>query len=172
MAEPFVAEIRIFPFNFAPSGWALCNGQVLAISQNTALFSILGTTYGGNGTTDFALPNLQGSTPMGYGQGARLTPRELGEIGGSTAVTLLVSQIPAHTHKATCNSAMGDQYAPPGNFWATDAGGNNEDAASTDTQMAPSAVGATGSNSPHNNIQPYLALNFCIALQGVFPPHS
>ena len=172
MSNPFVAEIRIFPFNFAPRGWAFCDGQILSISQNTALFSLLGTTYGGDGKSNFALPNLQGSTPMGFGQGPGLTLRDLGETGGETTVSLLVSEIPAHTHTANCNSGMGDQYAPPGNFWATDAGGNNEYAATANNVMASNAVGIAGGSLPHNNLQPYLVLNFCIALQGVYPPRS
>ena len=172
MSNPFVAEIRIFPFNFAPRGWAFCDGQILPISQNTALFSLLGTTYGGDGKSNFALPNLQGSTPMGVGQGPGLTLRDLGETGGTAEVSLLVSEIPAHTHTANCNSGMGDQYAPPGNFWATDAGGNDEYAATANNVMASNAVGIAGGSLPHNNLQPYLVLNFCIALQGVFPPRT
>jgi len=172
MSNPFVAEIRIFPFNFAPRGWAFCDGQILSISQNTALFSLLGTTYGGDGKSNFALPNLQGSTPMGVGQGPGLTLRDLGETGGTAEVSLLVSEIPAHTHTANCNSGMGDQYAPPGNFWATDAGGNDEYAATANNVMASNAVGIAGGSLPHNNLQPYLVLNFCIALQGVFPPRT
>jgi len=172
MSNPFVAEIRIFPFNFAPRGWAFCDGQILPISQNTALFSLLGTTYGGDGKSNFALPNLQGSTPMGVGQGPGLTLRDLGETGGTAEVSLLVSEIPAHTHTANCNSGMGDQYAPPGNFWATDAGGNDEYAATANNVMASNALGIAGGSLPHNNLQPYLVLNFCIALQGVFPPRT
>jgi len=174
MANPFVAEIRIFPFNFAPKGWAFCDGQILPISQNTALFSLLGTTYGGDGKSNFALPNLQGSTPMGQGQGPGLSLRDLGETGGEAQVSLLVSEIPAHTHTAKCSSGMGDQYGPAGNYWATDAGGNNEYAssASANSEMATGAVGIGGGSLPHNNLQPFLVLNFCIALQGVFPPRT
>jgi len=171
--DPFVAEIRIFPFNFAPKGWAFCDGQILPISQNTALFSLLGTTYGGNGTSNFALPNFQGVSPIHSGQGAGLSLRDLGETGGTETVTLLLSELPAHTHAANCNSGTGDQYGPPGNFWATDAGGNNEyNAALTPNMTMAAALGPTGGNQPHNNLQPYLVLNFCIALQGVFPPRS
>ena len=173
MSNPFLAEIRIFPFNFAPTGWAFCDGQLLPISQNTALFSLLGTTYGGNGTTNFALPNLQGCSPMHPGQGPGLSLHDLGESGGSDTVTLLTSEIPAHSHVANCNAGMGDQYAPPGNFWATDAGGNDEYASVSDNKlMAADAVGITGGNLPHNNLQPYLVLNFCIAMQGIFPSRS
>ena|ERR1700731_917634 len=172
MSNPFLAEIRIFPFNFPPKGWAFCNGQFLPIKQNTALFSLLGTTYGGDGTTNFALPNFQGNSPIHPGQGAGLSLRDLGETGGEDTLTLLISELPAHTHAANCNSGAGDQYGPPGNFWATDAGGNNEYNATGTSAMAPGAVGPAGGNQPHNNLQPYLVLNFCIALQGVFPPRS
>jgi len=176
MANPFLAEIRIFPFNFAPKGWAMCDGQILLLSQNTALFSLLGTTYGGDGSTNFALPNLQGATPMHSGQGPGLSLRDLGETGGEQSVTLLASEIPSHTHSAQCNSpcstGMGDQYGPPGNFWATDAGGNNEYGSSSNSQMAAGAIGAAGSSQPHNNMQPYLVLSFCIALQGVYPART
>jgi microcystin-dependent protein len=172
MADPFVAEIRIFSCNFAPKGWAFCDGQILSISQNTALFSLLGTTYGGNGTSNFALPNFQGCAPMHSGQGPGLTQRQLGENGGSDAVTLLETEVPAHTHAANCNSGMGDQYSPAGNFWATDAGGNNEYNTGGGSLMAPGAVGNAGGGQPHSNLQPYLVLNFCIALQGIFPPRS
>jgi len=172
MSNPFVAEIRIFPFNFAPKGWAFCDGQLLSISQNTALFSLLGTTYGGNGTSNFALPNLQGCAPMHSGQGPGLSFRDLGETGGSASVTLLETEMPAHTHAANCNSGMGDQYSPAGNFWATDAGGNNEYNTGGGSLMAAGAVANAGGSQPHNNLQPYLVLNFCIALQGVFPPRN
>lgn len=169
MSNPFLAEIRIFGCNFAPVGWALCDGQILSISQNAALFSLLGTTYGGNGTSNFALPNLQGSTPLGQGQGPGLSLRDLGEIGGEQAVTLLTTEIPAHTHAPTCDAGMGDQYGPVWNFWATDAGGNDEYGAPGNAVMAGGAVGTAGSSQPHNNLQPYLVLNFCIAMQGIFP---
>jgi microcystin-dependent protein len=172
MANPYVGEIRIVPFNFAPIGWALCNGQLLAISQNTALFSLIGTFYGGNGTSTFALPNLQGSAALHQGAGAGLTTFDIGESGGESDVTLLATQMPTHTHTANCNSGMGDQYGPPGNFWATDAGGNDEYGSVANGSMAPGAITLTGSSQPHNNLQPYLVLNFIIALQGVFPPRS
>jgi len=172
MSEPFVAEIRIFPFNFAPTGWAFCDGQLISISQNTALFSLLGTTYGGNGINNFALPNFQGCAPMHSGQGPGLSLRSLGETGGSDTITLLATEIPVHTHAANCNAGTGDQYSPAGNFWATDAGGNNEYNATAGSSMAAGGVANTGGSQPHNNLQPYLVLNFCIALQGVFPPRS
>lgn len=179
MSNPFLAEIRIFAGNFAPKGWAMCNGQILPISQNTALFSLLGTTYGGNGTNNFALPNLQGNSPMHPGQGPGLSLHDLGESGGAAAVTLNTFELPAHNHTANCNSGMGDQYAPTGFFWATDAGGNDEYKSSPDTnsngktnQMASGSIGPTGGSQAHNNLKPYLVLNFIIALQGVFPARS
>jgi microcystin-dependent protein len=170
MSEPFLAEIRIFPFNFAPRSWAFCNGQLLPISQNSALFSLLGVTYGGNGTTNFALPNLQGNVPLAPGQGPGLTPRELGETGGSEAATLLSTQIPSHTHPLQAspgNAAAGTPVA--GASLARARGGIAYTPSSSPTPMSPSVVGATGGSLGHNNMQPYLALNFCIALEGVFP---
>jgi microcystin-dependent protein len=172
MSNPFVGEIRIVPFNFPPIGWAFCNGQILSISQNTALFSLLGTTYGGNGTSNFALPNMQGRTPVHAGQGPGLSLVDLGETGGESEVTLLATEMPAHTHTANCNSGMGDQYGPPGNYWATDAGGNDEYSSVANASMAAGAIATAGSSQPHNNLQPYLVLNFIIALQGVYPPRS
>src|ERR1700682_3977139 len=118
MADPFVAEIRIFPFNFAPRGWAFCSGQILPISQNTALFSLLGTQYGGNGTSNFALPNFQGKVAIGQGQGPGLTPRSVGETGGEQFVTLNGNQLPPHTHPAICNNAVGTAYDPAGQVWS------------------------------------------------------
>jgi len=172
MSEPFVAEIRIFGFTFAPTGWAQCNGQQLQISQNTALFSLLGTNFGGDGRTTFGLPNLQGDAPMGLGQGPGLTARVIGETGGESQVILTTSQMPAHTHTATCNTADGDDYGPPNRIWAPDAAGNNLYATSANAQMAPAAIPSQGGGQAHTNLQPYLVLNFCIALQGIFPPRS
>jgi microcystin-dependent protein len=172
MSDQFIAEIRIFPFNFPPKGWAFCDGQLMSISQNTALFSLLGTTYGGDGKSNFALPNFQGASPISQGQGAGLSLRDLGESGGTETVTLIATELPTHMHTANCNSGTGDQYGPPGNFWATDAGGNNEYNAAATSAMAAGALGPVGGDQPHSNLQPYLVLNFCIALQGVFPPRS
>ena len=177
MADPFVAEIRIFPFNFAPKGWAFCDGQILPLSQNTALFSLLGTTYGGNGKSTFALPDLQGNVPMHPGQGPGLSLHDLGETGGSPTVTLLESEIPAHSHSMMADSSPGVVTTPgPDRGLARSQGGSMYVPGSNPTptlvMMAPQTIAPTGSSFPHNNMQPYLTLNFCIALQGVFPPRS
>lgn len=171
MADPFVAEIRIFPFNFAPKGWAFCDGQLMPLSQNTALFSLLGTTYGGDGKSTFALPNLQGCSAMHPGQGQGLSLRDLGEMGGEESVTLLVSEIPAHSHAANAVGVLSTTAAPSTqtaiarsvNGSAFAAGGGALQ------QLAPEALPPAGGSLPHNNLQPYLTLNYCIALQGVFP---
>jgi microcystin-dependent protein len=173
MADPFVAEIRIFPFNFAPKGWAFCDGQLLPLSQNTALFSLLGTTYGGDGKSTFALPNLQGSVPMHPGQGPGLSQRFLGELGGTETVTLLLTEIPLHNHNLQCNNTGGNNTSPVGNLWASGAfqrGGVNLYDPASSGDMNLNAVAPAGGGLPHNNMQPYLTVNFCIALQGVFPP--
>lgn len=172
MADPFVAEIRMFGFNFAPSGWAMCNGALIPISQNTALFSLLGTTYGGDGRTTFSLPNLQSAFAIGPGQGPGLSPREIGETGGSANVTLLESEIPSHTHplgatlSATTGNPAGATLAPTAN------GASAYRIPGATAAMAPSALLSAGGSQPHENRQPYLGLNFCIALQGVFPPRT
>jgi microcystin-dependent protein len=172
VADPFVAEIRIFPFNFPPVGWAFCNGQLLPISQNTALFSLLGTTYGGDGKSTFALPNLQGASPMHPGQGPGLSDRDLGESGGSEIVTLLESEIPAHAHTAQANGASADLQGPdPARVLARSSGGSAYRTSTAGlTALGPQALSPAGGGQPHNNLQPYLTLNFCIALQGIFPP--
>ena len=172
MSDPFVGEIREFAFNFAPKGWAKCNGQLLAISQNTALFSILGVTYGGDGKSTFALPDLQGRVPMGPGQGQGLSQRDVGEEGGAETITLLTSEMPVHTHAAACNSLVGDQYDPAGHLWAQDAAGNLEYKTTGTSPMNGAALTVNGGSAPHTNLQPYCVLNYCIALQGVFPPRS
>jgi microcystin-dependent protein len=173
MADPFVAEIRIFPFNFAPTGWAWCNGQILPISQNTALFALLGTTYGGDGKSTFALPNLQGSAPMHPGQGPGLSLHDLGETGGSDTVTLLESEIPAHSHALTASQAEAGVASPSGQLVAAGSGLNMyAPAAGATTQLNPSAAAPAGGDQPHNNMQPFLTFYFCIALQGVFPPRG
>ena len=175
MADPFVAEIRIFPFNFAPRGWAFCDGQLLPIGQNTALFSLLGTVYGGNGKSNFDLPNLQGSAPMHPGQGPGLSLYDLGQTGGAETVSLLESEIPAHSHgvMAAVNPALVKLPAPTVGL-ARSRNGNAYQTNSTQNllSMAPQAISPAGGDQPHNNLQPYLTLNFCIALQGVFPPRT
>lgn len=172
MSDQFLAEIRIFPFNFPPTGWAFCNGQILPISQNTALFALLGTTYGGDGKSTFALPNLQGSAPMQPGQGQGLSLRDLGQIGGAESVTLLQSEIPIHTHTGRATNELGEiQGATPSTILARSSGANayQTNSSANLVQMAPQALAPAGGSLPHNNMQPYLTLNFCIALQGIFP---
>jgi microcystin-dependent protein len=173
MADPFVAEIRIFPFNFAPRGWAWCDGQLLPISQNTALFSLLGTTYGGNGKSNFALPDLQGRAPMHPGQGPGLSLHDLGETGGSETVTLLESEIPAHAHTLRANTIdAADASIPSATaVFALSTGGALYQAAANGS-LAPEALAPAGGDQPHNNMQPYLTFYFNIALQGVFPPRT
>jgi microcystin-dependent protein len=176
MSDQFVGEIRIVPFNFAPTGWALCNGQILSISQNTALFSLLGTQFGGDGRSTFGLPNLQGNAPMNQGNGAGLTPRTIGETGGEPYVTLTTSQIPSHPHTAMAASASNS--ATPGPTVVFGGGGRGKEPAyapaspQSGALMSPQAVAMTGGSQPHNNLPPYLTLNFVIALQGIFPPRS
>jgi len=171
VSEPFIGEVRIFGFNFAPTGWAQCNGQLLPIQQNTALFAVIGTTYGGNGTSNFALPNVQNIAHLGAGTLGGFTYMP-GETAGEETVTLASSQLPTHNHNVNCNSANGNQYGPPGNIWATDVSGTNEYAPPSTGTMNPGTILPAGGNQPHNNIQPYLVLNYCIALNGVFPPRG
>jgi microcystin-dependent protein len=172
MADPFLAEIRIFPFQFAPKGWAFCDGQLLPLSQNTALFSLLGTTYGGDGKSNFALPNVEGSAPMHPGQGPGLSLHDLGEIGGSETVTLLESEIPAHAHALRASLDDADLAIPTAGRSLAKASANLYLAANPNAQMAFQGLAPAGGDQPHNNMQPYLTLNFCIALQGVFPPRT
>ncbi|MEO6700261.1 MAG: tail fiber protein [Jatrophihabitantaceae bacterium] len=173
MTDPFLAEIRIFAGNFAPSGWALCSGQLMSISQNTALFSLLGTTYGGDGRSTFGLPNLIASAPMQQGQGPGLSLRSLGEQGGEPAVTLLSTEMAAHTHQPNASTSSGNANTPGGNLWAQSLSGkigaNIYSTAAPNLQLNPQAVGIAGGNQPHNNMPPYLCLTFIIALQGIFP---
>ncbi len=176
--DPFVAEIRIFAGNFAPTGWALCDGQLLPITQNTALFSLLGTTYGGDGRTTFGLPNLQGSAPISFGQGTGLSERFLGESGGLQAVTLLTSEIPVHTHTAQAfTTSKADQTSPAGHVWSKAQAGRQplpmySATAGTSPSMSAQALQIAGSSAPHNNLMPYQTLTFIIALVGVYPPRS
>jgi microcystin-dependent protein len=172
LADPFVAEIRIFPFNFAPRGWAFCSGQILPISQNTALFALLGTTYGGDGKSNFALPDLQGRAPMHPGQGPGLSLYDLGETGGSETVTLLESEIPAHAHSLSGNNGPANLQAPAPDRVLGRANNNVYHAPDALVALAPQALSPAGGDQPHNNLQPYLAVNFNIALQGVFPPRG
>ena len=171
--DPFVAEIRIFGFNFAPRGWAFCDGQVLPISQNTALFSLLGTTYGGDGKSTFALPNLQGQAAIHPGQGPGLSLHDLGETGGSETVTLLETEMPAHSHSWMGSTQTAEDRTPANEVFARATGGNLY---TTNTSglvsLAPQAISPVGQSQPHNNMQPFLTCNFCIALQGVYPPRT
>lgn len=172
MADPFVAEIRIFPFNFAPKGWAWCDGQLLPLSQNTALFSLLGTTYGGDGKSNFALPDLEGRAPMHPGQGPGLSLHDLGETGGSETVTLLESEIPAHAHAVAASEGDGLERVPTAQMLATGIGISLYNAPGALAMLAPEALAPAGGDQPHNNMQPYLTFYFNIALQGVFPPRG
>jgi microcystin-dependent protein len=178
MSDQYVGEIRIFTGDFAPLGWAPCNGQFMSISQHTALFSLLGTTYGGDGRTTFALPDLRDKAPLQAGRGNGLSPRDLGESGGAAAVTVTAAQMPSHTHAVNCVSGGGDQNTPVGTIWA-EAHVSRQGipmyaagASSGAPQMGAQALASAGGNQPHNNLPPTLALNFIIALQGVYPPRS
>jgi microcystin-dependent protein len=166
MAEPFIGEIRMISFNFAPKGWAFCNGQILPAGQNRALFEILGKTYGGDGQTTFGLPNLQGRTPFHVGPGF-----SLGQSGGEEAHALTIPEIPAHTHAATASSAAADQVSPANGLWAN-SGINTYSSYTPNTTMSSLAIDETGEGQPHPNLSPYLVLNFVIALEGIFPPKS
>jgi microcystin-dependent protein len=183
MSDQFLAEIRIFPFNFAPIGWAQCNGQIMSISQNTALFSLLGTNYGGNGQSTFGLPNFQGAVPINQGQGPGLSLYDVGQTGGSTNVTLLQNQIATHTHLVNADQDPATSNSPAGQIfmrgiWGTPPADGGVALYSTlatgDTLSSFNllAIGPAGGTQPHNNLMPYLALNFCIALSGIFPPRS
>lgn len=173
MSEPFIAEIRAFGFNFAPRGWAFCDGQLMPIAQNTALFSLVGTNFGGDGRSNFGLPNLQASVPLQQGQGPGLSDYVLGESGGVPTVNLLTTQIPSHSHALQCSAATADHTSPVGaipaapqalrgqHFFASTSGSSSV--------MKADLLALAGGNQPHNNLPPYLALNFCIALTGIFP---
>lgn len=173
MADQYLGEIRMVGFSFAPTGWALCNGQLMSISQATALFSLLGTNYGGDGKSTFGLPNLQASAPMGYGNGNGLTPRYWGETGGEVAVTLLQNQMPSHNHGVACISGQGSANSPANAVWASIKGDRVPPplyaAAATTVGMSAAALQITGGNQPNNNMPPFLAVYFVIALQGYFP---
>jgi microcystin-dependent protein len=165
MSDPFVAEIRMFGGNFAPTGWALCDGQLLPLSQNTALFSLLGTTYGGDGKSTFALPNLQGSAPMQPGQGPGLSDRFLGEASGSPTITLLQSELPLHSHTANAKTSLGNSQTPADQTWAGSNATKQYVNTAPNTPMAPNALSPAGGGLPHNNLALYLVVTFIIALQ-------
>ena len=180
MSSPFVAEIRMFGFSFPPTGWAFCNGQLMPISQNTALFSLLGTFYGGDGKSTFALPNLQNSVPLHQGQGPGLTDRFIGEVGGEQFVTLNTQEMPSHNHSFVGTTANATTVTSSGNQPAKGFTGNLQgnvqakmySTVAPNAQLNQSAIGITGGGLPHNNMMPYLTVNFCIALQGIFPPRG
>ena len=173
MSAPFVAEIRVFGFNFAPTGWAQCNGQLLPISQNTALFSLLGTFYGGDGKSTFALPNVQASCVVGEGQGPGLSEYFIGQQGGAEFITLLESEMPAHTHGAMVSVTPGTLGTPNNNTaLARSVNGSIYKTGASNTNMAFQSLSPAGGSLPHNNVMPSLVLNYCIARQGVFPPRQ
>lgn len=171
MAQPFIGEIRMVGFNFAPVNWAMCNGQTIAISQNTALYTLIGTTFGGDGINTFQLPDLRGRVPITQGTGAGLSAYVIGQLAGTENVTLTVQQIPQHRHAFQCNSAAGTQGSPSGAFLALDA--HTEMYGTIDNgTMNPNSIGFTGGSAPHTNIQPILAITFVIALFGIFPTQN
>ena len=170
--EPFIGEIIMFGGNFAPRGWAFCDGQLLSVSENQALFSILGTTYGGDGRTTFALPDLRGRVTIHPGTGPGLTPRSLGEMGGQERVTLTTNQIPSHNHDIKAHKTEGDSSSPDGNFPAKSGEGDPDYNSSSDATMNSDAIGNTGGDQPHNNMPPFQTINFIIALQGIFPSRN
>lgn len=164
MSEPFVGEIRPFSFGFAPRGWATCDGQLLPINQNQALFALLGTMYGGDGRTTFALPDLRGRAAMHVAQA-----HPQGQSAGTESVTLTVAQVPPHSHAAMASAAQGTQASPAGKFWAQDSSGNVIFSSAGNALLAAGAIGTEGAGQPHPNMQPYLTVSYCIALQGIFP---
>jgi microcystin-dependent protein len=175
LSNQYLGEIRMFAGNFAPVGWALCNGQLMPISQFTALFSLLGTSYGGNGTADFALPNLQGRVPIHAGNGAGLTPYVLGESGGVETATLTIAQLPAHNHIVNASSSIGTQPGPGNNIPASVSGAAPEKiytASAPNAVMSSSTIGIAGGGQPVGVIQPFLCINFIIALVGIFPTRN
>jgi microcystin-dependent protein len=175
MSDQYLGEVRVFPFNFAPYGWATCDGQILPISQYAALFSLLGTYYGGNGTSNFGLPNMQGNIPLCFGQGLGLSNYDLGESGGVANVTLLTTEMPSHNHNLMAvEFPLPNSQTPVNGALGSRAGVTNMYTTATSplAKFAPQAIGSNGGNQPHNNMMPYLTLNFCIALQGAFPPRT
>jgi microcystin-dependent protein len=172
MAEPYIGEIRMAGFRFAPAGWALCDGSLQPISGNEALFQLIGTTYGGDGQSTFALPNLQSRVPIHMGTGPGLTARVLGETGGSETVTVTTAQLPAHKHTAQAQLAAGNQQGPGGNVWATSTLNLYGTTAAPDATMNAACLGATGGNQPHENMLPFVCVNFIISLFGIFPSQN
>lgn len=173
MPDPYLGEIKTFAGNFAPAGWALCQGQLLSIAENDALFSLIGTTYGGDGVSTFALPSLASRIPLHQGTGPGLSPKVTGELGGSETVTLTTGQLAAHNHTAVCSNTTGNSASPINSYWSTDPGSNTGaySTASSST-MAATAIGNTGGGQPHNNVQPYLVINYIIALEGIYPSRN
>src|SRR5713101_7651094 len=167
MSSPFIGEIRMFGGNFAPAGWAFCNGALIPISENDALFNLIGTTYGGDGIQTFALPNLQSRVPVHVGPGL-----DLGQTGGAEAVTLTTSQIPAHSHVPQANTNAGTQTGPGGSVWANSSLGQFDNTNPPDSSMAAGALGLAGTSQPHDNMVPFLAVNFILSLFGVFPSQT
>jgi microcystin-dependent protein len=180
MSSPFLAEITMFAFNFPPKGWAFCDGQLLSISQNTALFSLLGTNYGGDGKSTFGLPDIQGQAVLGQGQSPGTSQYFVGESTGTDTVTLLTTEMPSHNHSFTATSTAGTTLSSSGNQLAQAFAGGKQasytgnylNANAANVTMSPLCTNIAGGSQPHNNMQPYLTLNFCIAMQGVFPPRS
>lgn len=174
--EPFIGQIGLFGFNFAPRGWALCNGQLLSITQNSALFSLLGTTYGGDGISTFALPDLRGRVPNGQGQGPGLSDYQIGQASGTENVTLIQSQMPQHNHPLNVSSSPATSNNPAGTVLAVSADANegavNTYGTTINATANPQAIGLAGGNQPHENMQPYLTMNYCIALEGIFPSRN
>jgi microcystin-dependent protein len=169
LSEPFLGEIRMVGFNFAPRGWALCNGQLLSIAQNTALFSLLGTTYGGNGQTTFALPDLRGRSALHFGQGPGLSNYTQGEVAGTETVTLTINEMPAHNHILGAQSTPGSSTNPSNNYPAGSSARDNQYSNAANANMNPSALSVSGGSQPHTNMPPYLVINFVIALEGIYP---
>ncbi len=177
MSEPFLGEIQIYSFNFPPKSWSFCNGQLLSIQQNAALFSLLGTTYGGDGISSFALPNLQGQAAISSGQGSGLSNYNLGQVGGETSHTLLIQELPVHNHSFAVSTGAADQATPAGNRVLAKAEADNYESFASAVPMGTSnsgnqAIVNNGASQPHSNVQPYLVLNFCIALSGIFPSRN
>ncbi len=175
MAQPFLGMVCSFGFNFAPQGWQLCQGQLIPINQNTALFSLLGTTYGGNGTSTFALPDLRGRVGISFGQGDGLSDYELGEVSGSETVTLTSGQMPEHSHTLNASNVTANTPSPNGSSLAVDPTGLSgfyESGSTPATPMNINTIAPAGGSQPHNNLQPFLVLNYCIAMEGIFPSRS